>query len=241
MQLPLNIRWNAAADLERFVAGENALAARLVAQLAEGERPAPALLLHGPAGIGKSHLLQGACRSVTGRGGLAVYLPFEQLLEHGPAMLEGLERAELLALDELDALAGYEDWQDAVFYLFNRAYESGCALLLAARQPPAQLPLALPDLRSRLSWGVVVEMLPPGEATCLEILHQRAGERGLELPAATARYLIRRVPRQLPGLLELFDELDRASLAAGRRLTVPFVREILSARLSPGGDTPSQT
>lgn len=240
VQLPLNIRWNAAAELERFVAGENTEALRLVTELADAALEAPVLYVHGPHGVGKSHLLQGACRRVTGTGEVAAYLPLAQLLDYGAAVLEGWEQAELITLDDLDILAGRRDWQDAVFYLYNRTVERGGRLIFAAQQPPAELSLELADLHSRLSWGPVVAVRTPDEATCMAILRQRAAQRGLEMPEATARYLIRRVPRELPGLLELFETLDRASLAAGRRLTVPFVREILSAGSQPGADTAGQ-
>ncbi|MCG5528527.1 DnaA regulatory inactivator Hda [Halorhodospira halophila] len=237
MQLPLNIRWNAAAELDRFVPGENDTALRLVTDLADGVLEAPALYLHGPHGVGKSHLLQGACRRVTSAGGVAVYLPLDQLLGHGAAVLDGWEQAQLIALDDLDALHGRDEWQGAVFHLYNRVVERGGRLLFAGQRPPAELPLELPDLRSRLGWGPVVAVREPDEATCLAILRQRAAQRGLELPDATARYLIRRLPRELPGLLAFFETLDRASLAAGRRLTVPFVREILAERSRLDADT----
>jgi len=237
VQLPLNIRWNAAAELDRFIAGDNAEALRLVADLADGALEAPAIYLHGPSGVGKSHLLQGACRRITQAGGVSAYLPLGQLLDYGAEVLAGWEQVDLIALDDLDALSGRPDWQDGIFHLYNRTVERGGRLVLAGREAPAELPVGLADLRSRLGWGPVVAMEAPGEATCLAVLRQRAAQRGLEMPEATARYLIRRVPGGLPGLLERFETLDRASLAAGRRLTVPFVREILTGRRQSGADT----
>ncbi len=237
MQLPLNIRWNAAAELERFVPGDNAAALRLVGEMADGALEAPAIYLYGPQGVGKSHLLQGACRRVTQAGGVPAYLPLAQLLDYGAEVLVGWEQVDLIALDDLDALSGRPDWQDGILHLYNRTVERGGRLLLAGRAAPADLPVGLADLRSRLGWGPVAAMQAPDEATCLAVLRQRAAQRGLEMPEATARYLIRRVPGGLPGLLERFETLDRASLAAGRRLTVPFVREILGGRRKPGADT----
>lgn len=237
MQLPLNIRWNASADLGRFIAGDNEEALRLVTGLADGALSSPTVYLHGGAAVGKSHLLQGACRRVTDSAGVAVYLPLRQLAGYGAAVLEGWERADVVALDELETLEGAEAWQDAVFHLYNRTLEHGGRLLFAARQPPAGLPIGLSDLRSRLGYGPIVALQHPDEATCLAILQQRAADRGLDLPEATARYLIRRVPRELSTLLTLFERLDRASLAAGRRLTVPFVRQILRSGPPPGADT----
>ncbi len=238
VQLPLNIRWNAAAELERFVAGDNGEALRLVTALADGALSAPVAYLHGAASVGKSHLLQGACRRVTAGGGVAVYLPLDQLLDHGPVVLEGWERAHLVALDHLDLLGSIPGaWQDALFHLYNRTVDRGGRMLFAARHPPGELPLAFEDLRSRLAWGPIIPVHHPDDAICLTILRQRAAERGLELPPRTARYLLRRMPRELSQLLALFETLDRASLAAGRRLTIPFVRQVLAASRSRGEDT----
>lgn len=229
MQLPLDIQWNESAALERFIAGSNSEAARWMAWAAEGRVDFPALFLHGEPSTGKSHLLQGACRRVTATGRPAAYLPVRQLLGYEAEIFEGFERAALIAVDDVDHLAGHNEMQRAVFHLFNRACDSGNILLFAARQPPSEVDLELADLRSRFGWGMVLALQQPDDQTCLDILRQRAYLRGLELPQATARYLIRRLPRKIGLLLEVFDGLDRASLASGRRLTIPFVRDFLAA------------
>jgi DnaA family protein len=230
VQLPLDIKWNESASLQSFVAGENAQAVRWVGEAAEGGARWPALFLHGAASIGKSHLLQGACKRVTANGRTAAYLPLQQLVGYGEGLLEGFDQAFLVAVDDLDVLEVEPAMQRAVFHLFNRAVDNGCSLLFAARRPPAKLVLELADLRSRLGWGMVLAMQQPDDETLLRILRHRASLRGLELSQATARYLIRRMPRRMDQLLEVFDSLDQASLVSGRRLTIPFVRECLSAQ-----------
>ena len=95
---------------------------------------------------------------------------------------------------------------------------------------PAALPLVLPDLRSRLEQCTRVALEPLDEAGRREVLRQRAARRGLELDDAVLDYLFRRVGRDLGALTALLDRLDRASLAAQRRITVPFLRAQLDAK-----------
>ena len=143
-------------------------------------------------------------------------------------MLEGLERADLVCLDDVDALAGAQEWEQAVFALYNGLREHGGRLLAAGPVPPAALPLELEDLRTRLAWGLVYQLQPLDDEDKLRGLQQRARERGLELPDAVARYLLQRCRRDMASLLHCLDELDRASLAAQRRLTIPFVKEVMA-------------
>ena len=89
------------------------------------------------------------------------------------------------------------------------------------------LPLTLPDLRSRLSQCVRLMLEPLDDAGRADVLRLRAQRRGLQLEDTAIDWLLRRVDRDLASLTELFDRLDRESLAAQRRLTVPFLRRVL--------------
>ncbi len=222
-QLALGIVWNAEATLEQYVPGPNADAlAALRGDLGDGAAP---LLLYGGRGSGKTHLLQAACRDLAADG--SSYVPLASARDLSPELLQGLEMLPLVALDDLQAVAGDRLWEEAIFHLFNRLQAHGGRLLMAGRESPAHLPLLLPDLVSRLQWGLVYRLQPLAEADLLLALQRRARQRGLELPHETAQYLLRRVPRDSHTLFGLLDVLDRAALAAQRRLTVPFVRQVL--------------
>lgn len=227
-QLPLNIRWNDAASLEQFVAGTNGRALAAVQQLLAGAG-APAVYLYGSEGVGKSHLLQAACRACGKQGQPSFYLPLAPASSWSPAMLEGLESMRLVALDDLHAVAGDRGREEAVFHLFNRLRDSGCGLLMAASARPMDLPWLLPDLASRLTWGLVERMEPLDDDALLLALRRRAEMRGLNLPEETGRYLLTRYPRRTQALFALLERLDRAALAAQRRLTIPFVKTVLGA------------
>ena len=101
------------------------------------------------------------------------------------------------------------------------------ALVFAARAAPRGLEWRLDDWRSRAAACVVYHVRELDEAGRARALELRAAQRGLRLPAETLDYLMKRMPRDLRSLFEILDELDEASLAAQRRLTIPFIREAL--------------
>lgn len=240
-QLALAMRLRERALFDSFVAGPNE---RVVGQLrllageggihvGQGGMLARVAWLSGPGGVGKTHLLQASCSLAIAMGRSALYLPLSQLRAFGPEALEGWQSADLLALDELAEVIGQRDWEQALFALYRDAEQRAATLLLAARQPPAQLPFVLADLRSRLSAALPFEVQALEEADQRRVLRLRAHARGLLLPEQTARYLQRRFPRELSTLCTLLDTIDLAALQAQRRLTVPFIRAVLAAQLPP--------
>lgn len=225
-QLPLGVQLGVSLRLETFHAGPNVEAVAALGELADGAR-APPLWLHGPAGSGKSHLLQAACARAGERGETAAWLPLRTVKDGDPALLGGFERLDLVALDDLDAVAGVAGWERALFTFYNELLERRGRLVCAASQAPAALSFGLRDLASRFAAATVHRLQPLGEADQADALRRRARHRGLELPDETLTFLTRRAPRDFASLCRLLDELDTESLAAQRRLTVPFVRDWL--------------
>ncbi|MDD3608581.1 MAG: DnaA regulatory inactivator Hda [Halothiobacillaceae bacterium] len=237
-QLTLDLGGSDQAGLEDFSGEQNRLPRELVRALLRGDAEPVQLLVWGAPGCGRSHLLQAACHEAGALGGAAAYLPLNELADYGPGVLEGLERLPLVAVDDVQAVAGCPAWEEGLFDLINRAREQGARLLLSADGPPTALGLSLPDLVSRLGWGPVLRLPDPDDALKAQVLLQRAEGRGLELPEEVIRYLLTRHSRRLSDLLALFDRLDEASLSCGRRLSLPFVRAVLEedvARVKPGG------
>lgn len=226
-QLALDIRWDTEAALEDFIEGGNADAVEAVRAAAAGEG-APSIYLYGGASTGKSHLLQAACRRVSAAGGSAVYLPLDALHGYPPALLLGMESSRLVAVDRLTAIASSPEWQEGLFHLFNRVRDAGGVFLAAGRERPDRLGLALPDLVSRLGWGLVFRLRELGETDKRRALTARALRRGLELPEEVLNYLMLHHRRDADSLFSALDRLDDASLRAQRRLTIPFVRRVLA-------------
>lgn len=225
-QLPLAVRLRDFAVFDSFEPGPNGA---VVAALAEPAATTPALWIWGPEGSGKSHLLQAACAARDS----AAYLPLRDLLAAGPEVLQGWEDRALVCMDDVDLLAGRRDWELAAFALFNRLWERGGCLVVSASAGPASTRFALPDLGSRLAWGGVFRLEPLSDEDRVAALRRRAAQRGFELPAEAARYLLRRMPRDMRALCGWLDKLDVASLAAGKRLTLPFVKSVIEAEAEP--------
>ena len=225
-QLPLGVQLGVSLRFETFHAGSNGEAVAALRDLAAGSIRTP-LWIFGPAGSGKSHLLQAACAEAGARGMTAAWLPLGAVGAEGSARLEGFGQLDLVALDDVDAVAGDAAWERALFTFYNELQERRGRLVAAATSAPTALPFTLSDLASRFGASVVHRLAPLEEAEQAEALARRARHRGLELPEETLTFLTRRAPRDFAALCRLLDELDLESLAAQRRLTVPFVRDWL--------------
>jgi DnaA family protein len=221
-QLPLALALEDHASFETFVAAGNSTAAEHVHSMAKGQ--ADTVWLWGAAGAGKSHLLQAACRAATASERRAMYVALPAV---APAILTDLEHVDLLALDDLHAVAGDLAWERPLFTILNAFSNRNGALLLAAAAPASQCGFELPDLASRGAGAVTYRLAPLGDAERAAALRLHAAARGLELDPGAADFLLKRVARDMGALIAWLSRLDRASLSAQRRLTIPFIREHL--------------
>ena len=222
-QLVLPLRLADHAVFPSFLAtGNEALVATLTG-LAE-HRQGHGCWLYGAHATGKTHLLQAVCDRA---GDRSVYLPLAELVAAGPVVLDGLATRGLVCIDDIERVAGESRWEMALFDLCNQLADSDGQLVVAAAMAPRECPINLADLRSRLSRLPVFQVLALDDESRVAALRLRAGHRGLELPADTARYLIRRSKRDMASLYELLDKLDLEALRAQRKLTIPFVRDVL--------------
>ncbi|RCU50331.1 DnaA inactivator Hda [Corallincola luteus] len=226
-QLPLALNL---PDDETFAsyygAANDSVVEQLKLLLDKNEQP---FYLWGAAGCGKSHLLHAACADGANRGMQVAYLPMSISSQISPIMFEGLEQLDLVAIDDVDHIAGDAVWESALFDLYNRVGELGQArLLMSAKGAPRTCGFQLPDLGSRLDWGLVAKLSSLDDEQKVAMLMQRAQNRGMKMPDEVARFLLNRVAREMGALTETLDTLDRASMVAQRKLTVPFVKQVLS-------------
>lgn len=225
-QLPLALRYPPDQRLDTLVVDAPALTAQLRDFALAGVRRA--LYVAGPPGTGKTHLAIGICAEAERLGRTAAYLPLRSVAGRLRDASEATHRADVIAVDGLDCIAGDRAEEIALFDLHNRAHDAGRSVLYTASEAPDALGLVLPDLRSRLAQSVHVSLPQLDDAGRHELLRLRADRRGLQLDPATIDWLLRRVDRDVPALTALLDRLDRASLASQRRMTVPFVRQVLA-------------
>lgn len=225
-QIPLPIGFVAAPTFANFLPGPNeaalaqlwAVAGRL--QDATGAaQPAP-LYLWGPAGSGKTHLLQALVAHTQALGMASACFDAQT-----PQPWHWSPDWQLVTIDRCEALDSAA--QQAAFALFIEAATHGTQLVLAGRLPPVDLPLR-DDLKSRLAWGHILALQPLGDADTRAALQKEAQHRGLLLPDEVLDYLLTRVERNLGYLMRLLDALDAYALAEGRHITVPLARSLLA-------------
>lgn len=224
-QLPLALRYPPDQRLETFIGAPDGALAQLRAAATGDSRDW--VYLVGPAGSGKTHLALAVCAAAEQAGRGSAYLPLQAAAGRLRDALEALEGRDVVALDGLDAIAGQREDEVALFDFHNRARASGVTLLYTASVAPDALGLVLPDLRSRLSQCGRILLDALDDAGRGAVLRERAIRRGLALDQAAIDWLLTRTGRDLGGLVVLLDRLDRESLAAKRRITVPFLRQVL--------------
>lgn len=225
LALPLKLQDHAVFD--SFLATGNDELVRFLLDITNNKR-GPGCFVWGPAASGKTHLLQAVCERA---GDQSVYLPLDELHQVGDAgaeLLTGLAGRQFVCLDDLQAVIGQSDWERALFELWNEVVDNDGVLIVSSNAPPKSSGIGLPDLESRLSRLPVFHSRELDENNRKKALKLRAQFRGLELPDDTAAYLLSRSRRDMSSLYSLLDRLDTEALIAKRRLTIPFVREVLS-------------
>lgn len=228
-QIPLSVQMPDPASFDNYYAGPNGQALAALRELAGGD--GSTTLIHGPAGCGKTHLLQAASRDALARRSRAAYLPLGSFAAEDPAVLQGFETCELICLDDVDAPLQDRDWAQALLRLLDAAKTHGGRCLLSAATPPDRLAIArLPDLRTRLcaAAGFALRKLDDDEHA--EMLQARGQRLGLRLSSDTVHWMLTHLPRDTPSLLAALARVDRAALTARRQPTLPFVRQVLGSR-----------
>ena len=222
-QLALPLRLADHAVFESFLRTGNEALVSVLEQLADGE--GLGCWLWGPAATGKTHMLQAVSERA---GDRSVYVPLRMLGDAGPAILDGLASRDLICIDDIDSVAGNAEWEGALFDLCNQILDADRILVVSAMMSPRECPVALPDLQSRLVRLPAFQVRPLGEEARVQALQLRAKHRGLDLPDDTARFLLHRSRRDMASLYAVLDKLDLEALRAKRRLTIPFVKDVLA-------------
>ncbi|WHZ20869.1 MAG: DnaA regulatory inactivator Hda [Rhodanobacteraceae bacterium] len=224
-QFPLDLRWPPHQRLDAFWPGANVPALQGVSDVANGDHAW--LYLHGATGTGKSHLLIGACRAAIEANRPARYVSLAELPAPRGEAIAAIAGGELVAVDDVQAVAGDRDAERALFDLYNRVKAASACMLFAGNASPAELGITLPDLVSRLSMCTQYALRPLDDAGRRAMLRLLAGRMGLRLDDDVLDWWFARQPRDPASLVALLQQIDRAALAAQRRVTIPFLRELL--------------
>ncbi len=224
MQLALDINIDENSTLNNFCWQGNELIETQIKSSLEANEGGY-FYLWGAEGSGKSHLLQAISESTTKS---SVYLPLKQVKDYGVDVLQGIDACDVIALDDIDVICGNKEFEIGLFHLYNKVKDSGDKLLfIAGHCAPAALDITLPDLKSRLAWGFIAKLNELDEAHKISTLKQHAQEIGLSLESQAAEFLLKRCSRNMQDLHVILKKLDKASLQAQRKLTIPFIKKTL--------------
>ncbi len=215
VQLPLRFRLDSHTGLEDYVgeAGRRLLALDHL------------IIVYGKQGTGKSHLLQGLCHNETSPNKSVLYLPMRSSIE--PVILQGLEHADLVCLDDVDKILLKPGWQKALFHLINACRDRDTKLVLSSSETVGALSIDLPDLVSRLKGGYLVPTDRLSDGDKLKVIRIKAKRRGFDMDEDVCRYILSRSQRDMHHLSRLVDQLDEATLQQQKKVTIPFVKQAL--------------
>jgi DnaA-homolog protein len=225
-QLTLGVSLKDEATFANYYAGENAPLVEELKKIANGvgERY---IYISGASGLGRTHLLQAICHQAYQHKLSAVYLPLNHLNDFSPEIFQGLESLKIVCIDDIHLIAGLTAWEQAFFHAYNRILDSGSKLCVTGNVIPKFLHITLPDLVSRLSWGMVFQLHALTDQEKLKVLKMRCERRGMTLSEEVGKFILNHNARHMGSLFTILDTLDGASLAAQRKLTIPFVKDIL--------------
>lgn len=230
-QMPLGIKLRDSASFDNFYTTKETEVVESLRSLIEGGSRHRLLCLWGPQGSGKTHLLQAACRFAAGRDIRSLYLPLQES-ELTPTALQDTGLAELVCIDDLDRVSGDPVWEGVLFNLYESLMQAQGRLVLAANAPPQHLNLTMPDLSTRFASQLVYRLPDLNDDGKCQAMQLRASARGFEISDEVAQYILRHFSRNTDRLFELLDQIDRTSLAAQRRVTIPLVKDLVEDLLN---------
>jgi len=183
--------------------------------------------LWGAASSGKTHLLNASADFARLNGVPMQIYDATQLLHCDAAGFEGFSHCDVLAIDNLDALAGNAEWEACFYQVINRCRDGEYRFLFSTTLRPESLATRLDDFRSRLQWGLLLQLPFSDDAEIRQILRKRAGLLGIELSDEVISYLMTHHARDLAEQIAILQHLDGVSLSQQRKVTIPLVKQAL--------------
>ncbi len=238
-QLPLPIVAPEACSFDNYAKGSNGLVVELLASL-DQSADVRQVFLCGPPQSGKSHLLVALHGHYLAVGKKSFYVSLNDVMQSDgtpsesqamqpsfdPALLESLDHYDLIAIDDVDQVAGQDDWETSLFNLINFVREGEGKIIFSASAAPSMERWKLADLLSRFTWGPVLKLVPLNEIEIRQAMLAAAQLRGMKLDTDAVDFLLKRYRRDASSLLSAIAILDAESLAAGRkRITIPFLKQ----------------
>jgi len=227
-QLPLQFEFQSNQNFSTFYPGDNEELINHLQYFINNDEQL--IFIWGSPSTGKTHLLQATCQNCP-LDCHSFYYAFDTEQLPNPDMLEGLESFDLVCFDNIDHIAGNNEWEHAFFDFFNRHRDANKKLLLSAACPPVYLDMQLADLKTRMAWGLTLKLKSLSDEQQLLALIHKANDLGFEIPVNVGRFLMTHYIRDTASIWSLLDTIEHATLAAKRKLTIPFLKEIMSEKV----------
>lgn len=229
-QLPLQFEFRANQTFADYFPGKNGEVLTHLQNCIAGKGEQQ-IFIWGEAGLGKSHLLQACCHQAQSQKKTSFYFSLSTTNLPDPSLLIELDNFDIVCFDNMEVIAGHSDWEIAFFNFFNQHRDQEHLLILSAERAPNDLGILLPDLKTRLNWGLTLRLQPLVDDNRVTALIFKADLMGFEIAPQVGRFLLAHYDKDLASLWALLAKLDQASLAAKRKLTIPFLKKILDEEL----------
>ncbi|MFI3215435.1 MAG: DnaA/Hda family protein, partial [Methylococcales bacterium] len=144
------------------------------------------------------------------------------------AILKGIDEYDVVCLDNVDTVVGNESWELAIYELMKYQYQKGHQLIISSSYLPNHLEVITSDLKEYLNWGLILQLKTLVDTNNIDALIFKADSMGFEISPQAGRFLVIQHQAELLDLWLLLEKIDRASLAAKRKLTVPFLKQLFN-------------
>ena len=211
--------------LEGFVGEQNKQAVAALKETVTANSPGM-LYIWGPRGAGKTHLIHAVC-ALAESSGLPLHFVSASNFAEGHQSLGDLLPQTLVCFDDIDQLGADEEVAILILSWFEVIRATQGSMVFSGSVPIDHLKLAIPDLQSRIALAPSFYLTPMNDDQCRHALKLRARLKGFELENTVVDFILRHFDRDTVSLFALLDRIDRASLSHQRKVTIPFIREIL--------------
>ena len=186
------------------------------------------LWISGVQSSGKTHLLQATFQRCIRLSKSSLYIPMREFDQFSPEILDDLEQLHLICIDDIEFILGNQAWERKLLDLYERIQTTDTHLVVASHDSPKGINFFLPDLASRFSMSLIHQLEMLSETEILSAIQMHAEVRGFNLPKESVNYLLKRVERNVGSLIDIIEILDYESLSKQRKLTIPFIKNILN-------------
>ncbi len=236
---PQNGSLNPRYTFENYVVGANNRLAH-AASLAVADRPAFAynpLFLYGGVGLGKTHLLHAIGNVCHERGLQVLYVSAEEFTndlinairsQSTQTFREKYRRIDVLLIDDIQFIAGKESTQEEFFHTFNTLHGQNKQIVISSDRPPKALVTLEERLRSRVEWGLTVDIQPPDLETRIAILRHKAERNGYAIPPDLFERIARRIHSNIRELEAVLNRIAAYAQLSGAPITPQLVDTVLS-------------